>query len=232
MRRRAAFTLIELLVVIAIIALLIGILLPVLGSAKASARQVQCLSNLRQVGLGIAMYAQEHRGWFPETTHTTSVAFTRSWVWTLAPYLQDVDEIRICPEDPKGQLRLNSPTKATSYSVNEYVAVDGPDAQLNLWNLQEPTTTPTVFELANDATTSVFNDHTHSRNWFVPANGAGRWNNILDDIQPDRHLGNVDSGDHTAGGAGQLFGDSHVATVQAQQLRTWAEDNFNFAIPK
>ena len=65
MRRRNAFTLVELLVVIGIIAILVALLLPALNRARAHAVNVQCLSNLRQIGQVSLQYAVENKGWLP-----------------------------------------------------------------------------------------------------------------------------------------------------------------------
>src|SRR5579862_8575103 len=67
-RSRSAFTLIELLVVIAIIAILASILFPVFAQARAKARQATCLSNMKQIGLGILMYAEDYDETMPGDT--------------------------------------------------------------------------------------------------------------------------------------------------------------------
>ncbi len=64
-RRHPAFTLVELLVVIAVIAILAALLFPALAAARAKARQTACLSNLRQVGIGITLYASDNSGCIP-----------------------------------------------------------------------------------------------------------------------------------------------------------------------
>jgi prepilin-type N-terminal cleavage/methylation domain-containing protein len=79
-RSQQGFTLVELLVVIGIIALLISILLPALNAAKERANRVKCASNLRQVGQGLMLYANDNKGAYPRTIYTpatpTQKAFT------------------------------------------------------------------------------------------------------------------------------------------------------------
>ena len=68
-RSQRGFTLVELLVVIGIIALLISILLPALNAAKERANRVKCASNLRQVGQGLMLYANDNKGAYPRTRY-------------------------------------------------------------------------------------------------------------------------------------------------------------------
>ena len=171
-RGRTAFTLIELLVVIAIIAILAALLLPALANAKSRAKATACLNNLRQIGMGIRMYADEDDdGFLPGNAHVT---LTNSWIYTLAPYLGDVDKIRACPADPISEQRLAQ--KGTSFVMNEYTStlaldpfgfpIPGANDFRKLDALPRPSETITVFEISDRQGASTGQDHTHSRNWL------------------------------------------------------------------
>ena len=99
-RKRAprAFTLIELLVVIAIIAILTAILFPVFARAREKSRQVGCLSNLRQMALGVSMYTQDYEG-YPLYSYPTGS--NERWHTILQPYVRST-RVLVCPSAPVG----------------------------------------------------------------------------------------------------------------------------------
>jgi len=97
---RRAFTLIELLVVIAIISVLAAILFPVFAQAREKARQASCLSNLKQVGLGLMQYTQDYDETPPRTWHDRLGNWTSKVTWNqmLDSYIKSRDVYR-CPSD-------------------------------------------------------------------------------------------------------------------------------------
>ena len=103
--RRRGFTLIELLVVIGIIALLAALLLPALARAKEQARRAKCLSNLKQVALGIKLFGQENDGTYPwhmdpAEGGTYGPLAGESWRHFLAVSNElDTPKILSCPSD-------------------------------------------------------------------------------------------------------------------------------------
>ncbi len=81
---KRGFTLIELLVVISIVALLIALLLPALGAARQVARDINCMSNMRQIAIGGQTYAQDYDGWQGRDGHGGWGAFTFP---LISPYM-------------------------------------------------------------------------------------------------------------------------------------------------
>jgi prepilin-type processing-associated H-X9-DG protein/prepilin-type N-terminal cleavage/methylation domain-containing protein len=83
----AAFTLVELLAVLAVIAILLVVVVPFIGEVRERARDTQCLSNMRQVAMGMNMYANDNHGYYP----AVYPANNSTWRMKLLPYLDMPD---------------------------------------------------------------------------------------------------------------------------------------------
>jgi prepilin-type N-terminal cleavage/methylation domain-containing protein/prepilin-type processing-associated H-X9-DG protein len=134
---RFGFTLIELLVVIAIIAILAAILFPAFARARENARRASCLSNLRQIGLGVMQYTQDYDEIYPmkrwSGTGNGALNDTYSWRRITFPYVKS-SQIYTCPSNTYGTepandsypgyaiLGASDPRFSRSYSINGQTA--------------------------------------------------------------------------------------------------------------
>src|SRR5687768_15561281 len=118
MKKQSGFTLIELLVVIAIIAILAAILFPVFAQAREKARQTSCLSNMKQQGLAVMLYAQDYDEtvppwWVWNRVPTNPKGWGEIYYWyvNLLPYVKSRDMFR-CPS-------ANGPSGYPPYDIRD-----------------------------------------------------------------------------------------------------------------
>jgi len=204
--------------VISIIALLIGILLPVLGSTRAAARNVQCLSNLKQWGIALAIYVTENNGYMPSehppgTTSPADDTNKGRWYNALPPQVGLLEYHEVfapgTPEDvfteqniwwcPEARKESGKPTATGTGRSFDYTW----SYVLNGTNTYPPNYDQDHVRIDSVPTTS---------DTLVISEPSGRDEGIsINNLDPDRHADrNINI----------LFLDSHVAGVNAEDANT------------
>ncbi len=193
---RRGFTLIELLVVIAIIAILAAILFPVFARAREKARQTSCLSNLKQIGLALQMYAQDYDDTLPRSAMYTEPSAVLPeggpdyWFEQIYPYVNNA-QIFACPsesfngissggvevthEDWPSGVNYTYNLRAHELALGEVnnpaaflVAVDGTNNYFRLRRHDEADTTNYLWDLER-----------HNGGWNAAfADGHAKWSNL------------------------------------------------------
>ncbi len=194
-RKSGGFTLIELLVVIAIISILAAILFPVFARARENARRTSCISNLKQVGLGIMQYTQDYDERLPSSWANNTEDSNHTVIYYTEPYVKSIQVFK-CPSDT-----FQGPY---SYGYNYfYLAPQGLKSAVSLAQITVPAQT---VMMTDDEIEAASRDYVYApANWKL--NGGSIGTNDYGYVSP-RHLEMVST----------LWADGHVKAQKISSL--------------
>ena len=258
-RGRAAFTLIELLVVIAIIAILAAILFPVFAQARAKARAISCISNLKQTGTGAQMYAQDYdENSIPSFVNATRVLFNINtnanqevplgcWFYTIQPYIKNWN-VQICP-DRENEWGLGWPdtepyngaaAKGRSIAINDEMS--GWEAGKKLSTYREPARLVQFADASNifDGADPWNGQDTAYAKYLRDPDNPNLYQKVVQALQfrgprymqtalANRWEANVPIARHSAT-SNVLYFDGHAKAIKLSQY--WLRDPVDFGGPK
>lgn len=201
---KKGFTLIELLVVIAIIAILAAILFPVFARAREKARQSNCLSNTKQIGLGIMMYAQDYDERYPHYRYEAPTAISLYWCPSgtnegmIGPYIKN-RQVFTCPSYSSGTYSYG-----WNYSYLGWAGRGGTDA----------TAAGAMSEVTHPAETIVVAETVNQTVSYAPRNESFRTTYTLVYNAPFRHNE----------GSNYTFADGHSKWMMATEATSVASN--------
>ncbi len=213
--KRTGFTLIELLVVIAIISILAAILFPVFARARENARRSSCASNLKQLALGLIMYAQDYDGGLPAYAKNGNATWPKLYESSVE-YVKS-DQMYRCPSAPTSTLSMgntygseyglpwaNDNTTATSWTVTFANSATDRTAKIDV--VPEPTRTCLIGETWNTGAPIGGKER-----YCELGNGQSQFRVLptaWENLRPDRHLE----------GANYAYVDGHVKWLKMETV--------------